>query len=114
MNRNLFRKLYEYNEITSELIEAAEKENYDEVEKLLVDRQNVIESIKLLTFTQDEFKDRVIELMIIENQKKLDAVIKEKRSILKVNINNISVRRTANKNYNKQHYTKISIINEQI
>ncbi|EKX81223.1 hypothetical protein CFSAN001628_001752 [Clostridium botulinum CFSAN001628] len=75
----LRNKLIKFREITLNIIDSLEKEDYDTPEKLLGQRDNIIKEINNLNYKKEEFKkiDEELELLLIE--KKLQNLMVEKK-----------------------------------
>ncbi len=66
----LRNKLIKFREITLNIIDSLEKEDYDTPEKLLGQRDNIIKEINNLNYKKEEFKkiDEELELLLIEKE----------------------------------------------
>lgn len=96
-------KLMKYRDITLQIISSLEKKEYDNIDKLIEKRQEVINDIEKSNYTNKEFKQicNVFKLPLLEQ--KLGKLMNEKRSHLKRQIDKISVSRNMNKSYNKKN-----------
>ncbi|MCS4454479.1 hypothetical protein JTT00_05000 [Clostridium botulinum] len=72
MNK-LKEQLINYRELTLEIIQILEKEDYDAPKDLLNERQNIINNINKLSYTKEEFKNinYELDLMFVEKNFKL-------------------------------------------
>ncbi len=72
-------KLIKFREITLNIIDSLEKEDYDSPENLLEERENIIKEISDLNCKKEEFKkiDEELELLLIE--KKLQNLMIQKK-----------------------------------
>ncbi|MCT8976133.1 flagellar protein FliT [Clostridium sp. CX1] len=111
---NLKEKLIEYKNITIQLIANVEGEDYDSLEKLLTNRQNIMNEIDSITYSKEEFLVLCKELDILVLNQKLIKVTKEKKSNTLKNIDGIKVSKTANKSYNKRFAVDSVYFNKKI
>lgn len=113
-NSELREALQLYKECTLNLIYSLEKEDYDILEKLLNERQGVIDNIDSMQYTKDEFSKIVEELQILVYQKKLADLMVEKRGKVKQEINKLTNAKNANHSYNSSLYSGAKIFNKRI
>lgn len=99
---NLKEELINYKNLTLELITSVEKEDYDSLDSLLSDRQNVIEEINKLTYSKEEFLCLCRNLDILVLNQKLIKISSEKKSSIRKHIDELRVSKNANKSYNKR------------
>jgi hypothetical protein len=90
--------------ITVELIGFIEKEQYDNLDELLNNRQSLIDSMKALKYEANEFNELCSKYEIPGLEKKLTGVLTDKQSELKLKMSNITQGKSAVKNYNKKQY----------
>ncbi|MBE6058355.1 flagellar protein FliT, partial [Clostridium sp.] len=86
----LRNKLIKFREITLNIIDSLEKEDYDSPERLLEERENIIKEINNLDYQKEEFKkiDKELELLVIE--KKLQNLMVEKKVKIKLKLKKAS------------------------
>lgn len=113
-NIELKKQLETYNTDTLELIESLEKEDYDALEGILNKRQQTIDSISKLDYTEQEFSEIVEELQILVSQKKLSELMLKKRESVREEINKISNAKNASNMYNKGIYSSSRVFNKII
>ncbi|AVQ37360.1 flagellar protein FliT [Clostridium botulinum] len=113
MNK-LKEELIKYKNLTLSIIEALEREDYDNPEKLLDKRQNTINEINNLSYTKEEFKNINNELDLILLEKKLQTIMLKKKVELKQKINNALESREATKSYNMKQLNSQYILNKTI
>jgi hypothetical protein len=110
----LRNKLIKFREITLNIIDSLEKEDYDSPERLLEERENIIKEINNLDYQKEEFKkiDKELELLVIE--KKLQNLMVEKKVKIKLKLKKASENKEANKNYSIKQFNTQSILNTKI
>ncbi|NFP58710.1 flagellar protein FliT [Clostridium botulinum] len=110
----LRNKLIKFREITLNIIDSLEKEDYDTPEKLLGQRDNIIKEINNLNYKKEEFKkiDEELELLLIE--KKLQNLMVEKKAKIKQKLKKTSENKEANKNYSTKKFSTKNILNTKI
>ncbi len=85
MNK-LKEQLINYRELTLEIIQILEKEDYDAPKDLLNERQNIINNINKLSYTKEEFKNINYELDLMFVEKKTSNYYAKKKSGIKTKI----------------------------
>ncbi len=86
MNK-LKEQLINYRELTLEIIQILEKEDYDAPKELLNERQNIINNINKLSYTKEEFKNINYELDLMLVEKKLQTIMLKRKAELKQKLN---------------------------
>ncbi|HDK7138028.1 flagellar protein FliT [Clostridium botulinum] len=110
----LKENLIKYRDLTLNIIEALEREDYDIPEKFLEERQSIINEINNLPHTKEEFKSINNELDLILLEKKLQTVMLKRKVELKQKINNALESKEATKSYNMKQFNSQSILNKTI
>lgn len=106
--------LKKYKEITLELINLLEIEDYDSLESLLDSRQNLIDEMSEMSCTS-ETKNKIYEELQIEQlQDKLNIAMNEKREVVKANIDNLSTNKIAKKGYTNGFKVDSFFLNKKI
>lgn len=113
-NIELKKQLETYNADTLKLIESLEKEDFDALEGLLNKRQQTIDRISKLDYTEQEFSETAEELQILVYQKKLSEIMLKRRESVRKEINKISNAKNASNMYNKGIYSNSRIFNKTI
>ncbi|MCR1933680.1 flagellar protein FliT [Clostridium tepidum] len=110
----LRKKLIKFREITLNIIDSLENEDYDSPEKLLEEREIIIKEINNLHYQREEFKkiNNELELLIIE--KKLQSLMIEKKAQIKIKLKKTLDKKEANKNYSIKQFNTQSILNTKI
>ncbi|WP_409068665.1 flagellar protein FliT [Clostridium sp. FAM 1755] len=110
----LRNKLIKFREITLNIIDSLEKEDYDSPENLLEERENITKEISNLNYKKEEFKiiGEELELLLIE--KKLQSIMIEKRSKIKLKLKKALDNKEANKNYSTKQFNTQNILNTKI
>ncbi|EJP6470965.1 flagellar protein FliT [Clostridium sporogenes] len=107
-------KLIKFREITLNIIDYLEKEDYDSPENLLEERENIIKEINNLNYKKEEFKKVGAELELLLIEKKLQSLMIEKKTKVKLKLKKASENKEANKNYSTKQFSKESILNTKI
>ena len=102
MGDRLREELEIFKEITIKLINALNKESYDELNILFQDRQKVIDVIENLTYSKQEFIQLCEDSKITQLQEELEKRMNHKQVALKLEIDKFSHSKTANKSYNNK------------
>ncbi|BDB02563.1 flagellar protein FliT [Clostridium botulinum] len=113
MNK-LKEQLINYRELTLEIIQTLEKEDYDAPKELLNERQNIINNINKLSYTKEEFKNINDELDLMLVEKKLQTIMLKRKTELKQKLNNASDTKEATKSYNMKQFNSQYILNKTI
>ncbi len=111
---DLRSKLIKFRKITLNIIGSLEKEDYDSPENLLEQRESIIKEINNLNYKKEEFKKIGEELELLLIEKKLQSIMIEKRSKIKLKLKKASENKAANKNYNIKQYNTQRILNTKI
>lgn len=93
--------LKECRELTLQLIQCVEKEEYDSLEALLKDRQNLLDKMNLMQYSQEEFRSNCEEFQIVQLQNELAALMNEKKNRIRLEMDKLAANRIASKNYRK-------------
>ncbi|MBC2582586.1 flagellar protein FliT [Clostridium sp. DJ247] len=113
-NKELSKALEDYKEYTLNFIYSLEKEDFDVLEKLLNNRQRIIENINSMQYTKEEFSAIVEKLEIMIYEKKLSNLMIEKRNKIKQQMTKILLSKNANNMYNKGLYSGARVFNRKI
>ncbi len=109
--------LLEYKNINDKLIDILsqdlEDSNYDELQPLLSERQQVINSINLLNYTTEEFSTISKELNIPASEELLNKLFIEKKELLKEKLIALKQSKAANNEYHSNFYRNIYFINDK-
>lgn len=109
--------LLEYKNINDKLIDILsqdlEDSNYDELQLLLSERQQVINSINLLNYATEEFSTISKELNIPPSEELLDKLFIEKKERLKEKLIALKQSKAANNEYHSNFYRNIYFINDK-
>lgn len=111
---NLKDNLKQYKDITLELISNVEKDNFEILDMLLSNRQNVIDEIEKLNYAKEEFFNLCKELDILVLQQKLTKLMNMKKANLRNDIDALTSSQNANKSYNKKFAVDSVFFNKKI
>lgn len=114
MNIELKAALCSYKEYTLLLLDAIEKESFDDLAEHLLSRERLIENINKLSYSKEEFTAVCVEYKIMELQQKLTRLVKEKLSITKMEINKFHESKNASISYNKKFSPDSIFFNKKI
>jgi len=106
--------LIQYRDLTIKLINIAEKEEFDSMEKSLNNREDIIDILKKLHYNTLEFTNLIKELEIMILEEKLKSIMIEKKDMIKEEIQKVAKSKNANLQYSKKDYTKPLYFNEKI
>ncbi len=106
--------LLDYKEKTLKAIALVEKDDLDALEKILDSRQNIIEHMENLNYTQDEFIGFCKEFDIMPLQKRLTEIMNRKKLEYRKEMDNLNEIKTANKSYNKRFAVDSIYFNKKI
>lgn len=110
----LKENLMEFKAITEKLINAVNNDLSEELDRLFVDRQLVINNMEKLQYSKEEFTLLCNELDIANISKALDELVVKKREDLKANMNSLRERNIANKSYANSANVKRSYFSTKI
>ncbi|MBU5483069.1 flagellar protein FliT [Clostridium sp. MSJ-11] len=96
----LRESLVKFNKLTLEIISDIKEGNIDSIDSLMDDRQKIIDFIESIDYSKEEFIDICNKLKIIENNKELEKIIKDKKEELRNELGELKVTRKANNGYN--------------
>lgn len=86
---------------TIELINFLEKEEYDKLDEVLNDREEIINLIAEISSEKGIFRGLCANMKIIPLEQKLNSMLNLKKSDIQKELSKISNKTSANKNYNK-------------
>jgi hypothetical protein len=90
--------------LTLEIIKTLEKEDYENLDVLIDNRQILINEIKTLKYEAIEFIELCDVYEIVNLEKEMYVIMNGKKADLKMKINNVSNGKNAVKNYSKRQY----------
>lgn len=92
--------LLRYKEITLEAIECLKKDEIEEVETLIHNRENLIEDMKKIQYSKEQFKNICSEYNLVEHEKELFNTMNEKKVEVKRKIDESIKGRNVKNQYN--------------
>jgi flagellar protein FliT len=114
-NENILKKeLQNYKKYTLELIESAEKDDYDTFTNILDRRQSIINEINKLCYCDKEFQQICFQLGIVSLEKELNELMLKNKQELKSKINKIKKSQKAHNSYNSNFINKSYFIKRDI
>lgn len=114
MNIQLKQSLEEFKTITIGLIEIIEKDDFEALEGLLLNRQQKIDEMDKMTYSKEEFTTLCSEYQILRLQERLTTLMNEKRFEVRNEINKLTDMKSANKSYNKRFNVDSIYFNKKI
>lgn len=109
--------LLEYKSINDKLInilsQPLEDSNYDNIQPLLSEKQEIINSINILRHTTEEFSTISKELDIPPSEELLNKLFIEKKELLKEKLIKLKQSKAANNEYHSDFYRNIYFINDK-
>jgi hypothetical protein len=106
--------LTKYREITLELISVLGSEDYDSLDSLLDNRQNLIDEISKTDYEKEAMNKIYEELQIELLQDKLNVAMNEKKEQVKANIETLSTNKIAKNGYTAGFKAESFFINKKI
>lgn len=103
-----------YKEYTKNLINLAEKEEFDSFNDFLNKREGIITEMKGLEYSTEQFNNISKELDIMNLEEKLKSLINDKKETIRREIERLAQNKNANVMYNKKDYTDSRYFNEKI
>jgi hypothetical protein len=110
----LKQKMQEFKAITEELIESVNKDRDEELDRLFVSRQEIINMIEGLKYNKNDFKAVCEELNIVRLSQELEEVVSKKRMEMREKMNSLKEQRTANRSYIQNSNMIRSVFNKKI
>lgn len=114
MEKELNEKLISYKNVTCCIIKSLENEEYDNLENLFSDRQEIIDKINLLKYEGEKFKKISEELELIKTEIYLGELLKSKKEFVSNEIRKMSANRNASRSYNKKFNVDSIFFNKKI
>jgi hypothetical protein len=103
-----------YKNINLKLIKALEEENFDILDDLLSERQEIIDNVNSINYEQAELASVFSELKILEEEDKLKELMKKKMDGVKDNIDKLAKTKRAGKSYNSKFSVDSIYFNKKI
>ncbi|OAA83174.1 flagellar protein FliT [Clostridium ljungdahlii] len=101
MKLDLERDMENLRDVTCELIDKLQKNDYDALENLMDERQKLLDNLEKLHCTKERYRDAIDQFQVITFQQKLSKIMAEKKHKLREKIDDISRRKSLTKGYNK-------------
>jgi hypothetical protein len=112
--KELKKCLVEFKNLTIELIECSEKEEYDNLEILFNKRDTLIQQMDKLEYSKENFKELSYELQLMPLQQKLTLIINKSKTGIRLEIDKFATSKIANKSYNTKYKADPLFFNKQI
>lgn len=112
MELDLKRDMENLKNITCELINKLNQDDYDVLQDLMDERQKLLDNLKKLHCTKEQYGKAAAEFEVIHFQNKLFKTMAEKKHNLRERIDDISKRKALTKGYNR--HIGVSIFSKKI
>lgn len=99
MELDLKKAMKDLKNVTCKLIDKLQQDDYDVLENLMDDRQELLNTLEKLDCTKEQYFTMAQEFEIIQLQNKLSKIMAEKKQKLKQKIDNISKKKVLTKGY---------------
>lgn len=114
MNKLLEESLIEFKNVTLNLINALESDDFDEIESLIEKRQNIISALENTNYTEEEFRHIASSINLLTLQKKVLDLMNAKKVELRNEMDKLSEVKIANKSYNSKFAVDSVYFNKKI
>jgi hypothetical protein len=109
--------LLEYKNINDKLInilsQPLKDSNYENIQPLLNEKEQIINSINILKYTNEEFSTISKELNIPSSEELLNKLFIEKKELIKEKLIALKQSKAANNEYHSNFYRNIYFINDK-
>lgn len=105
--------LKEYTKLSKKALKELDKEEFEGLEYLLEQKEVLFKEIVKLNNGNEEMKELIKKYEVLEVEKALIEKLKNKREIVRENLNNIRKRKVMNNQY-RDIAGKVSFLNKQI
>jgi hypothetical protein len=102
MEDQVIEELGRYRNLSLRLIEELQRENYDVLDKLLIERQEIIDRCILINYPKEKFQELMDELGLQSLDIEIKELMASKRDEVKGMINKLADQRNAHKSYNSK------------
>ena len=106
--------LEKYNQLNIDAIDAVEKDDVDKLSVLLNEKDFLIKKIDDINYTSDEFRKYAQEIDVVNIEKQLERVIREKKEEIKNKIKSTAINKNAVGAYNNVSFNSTGIFNKKI
>lgn len=110
----LDKYLLNYREMSLKIIAELEKDNFDNLEKLINDRQGIIDNISKLNYSSEDFASIAEKLELTKIENKMRLLMQEKRNKAKRELDGLNNSKQARKNYTKGFQVDSIFFNKKI
>lgn len=107
-------KIKELRDVSIEMKNSLDKEDYDGMEMFLNKRQEIIDYLMKLEYSKDDFAQLCEEYKIVELQEEIKQRIIIKKDEIKNEIKKLSMSKNAAKSYNKKFAADAIFFNKRI
>ena len=114
MNKLVEESLIEFKNITLDLINALECDDFDILESLIEKRQAIISTLEKTDYTEEEFKHIASSIDLLTLQKKVLDLMNVKKVELRNEMDKLSEVKNANKSYKSRFAVDSVYFNKKI
>jgi hypothetical protein len=114
MNNTLKEDLITFKNITLSIIQELEREEYDRLEGLIEKREEIMNSIKGLSYNSAEFKTVCDGLQLMQLEQKATKLLTDKKTKIRADMDTVKVAKKANNNYQKKFQPDSLFFNKKI
>lgn len=107
-------KLQTFQQITAILINSLNSEDFDSLEEFLGNRQNIIEDISRLKYSENDFREASTKLKLQELENTLNKLMNEKKQAIKAEMEKVKTVKKASNNYQKNLQADSMFFNKKI
>lgn len=97
----LRESLMNFQRLTAALINILKLEDYDAIDEVLNEREEIINTVRTLNYNSKDFKRISSELRLSELETVLNKLLNEKRQFVRDQMNKLKTSKMANNNYQR-------------
>lgn len=106
--------LKDFSDSSENIIDALKKEEYADMEDLLSKRGEILDKIKKLPLTKEQFKECFDKYNVYSSENKIINMIEGRKSQVRDKIRNLNKNKKANVSYNMSKINKINIFSKKV
>jgi hypothetical protein len=113
-DNNIRELLIEFKSITEDIIKDIDNEVHENIDKLFIKRQEIIDKIDSIQFIKEEFGGICNDLKILSVNRCLEELFEKKKIDIKDEMNKLNSQRMANKSYTQSSNVRRSFFSTKI
>lgn len=114
MDKKLEIYLERFRECSLNIIDIVEREAYEELEGKIEERQEIIDSINGLSYSNEDSSQIFQDIELITLSEKINTIINSKKAILKAQIEENAAKKNASNNYNKSFNNNFHVFSKKV